>query len=670
MCTFFRHYGDKKTASRPPVCVQVSGLLLAALVGLATAAIAAPAGPQRVVSLSPAATDMLVALGLGDRLVGVTFYDRVPPPARPQVVGGVLAPNREAIARLRPDLIIVSGFRQPELEDYFRAQGVQVLALPAGGMADIPRNLTTLAQHFQRPEAAAELLRQYNDKLDLIRRKVARIPEGQRRRVVRLMSEEQLLVPGDDSFQNEFIRAAGGIPPVWGQQGATVAVTPEAWRRFDPQVIYYCGSTPEKIKALLQRPEWREVSAVRENQLYAFPCELACRLAPQAADFVAWLAAVIYTPEFADPRLQVQPDEFLGELQPISLPLPYVKQACIVRSRLRDFDHQSLVIDFTAPQEVLSTLEGWRTGITTVGNHYTPPPGWSLSHYLGLDRDRSQLYRLLNREPQTTSFLFTGANMSNLAVKQAGFRELEVWVLATAGVEGNALRLSREEGRYYEPGTINIILLTNQKLSRRAMSRLLIDITEAKTAALQDLDVRSTEKGLLYQATGTGTDNIIVVGGQGRELKAAGGHSKLGELAATAVYQAVSEAVRKQNGLERQRPVWQRLQERKISLFNLVKEAVPEGQRRQVLAAWEAALLQPRYAGFLEAALALADAAERGQVQDLQAFQQWCQHLAEELADGRPLPPIRVSRSRPSLPPPLRAACEAFLQGLTARTQP
>ena len=61
-----------------------------------------------------------------------------------------------------------------------------------------------------------------------------------------------------------------------------------------------------------------------------------------------------------------------------------------------------------------------------------------------------------------------------------------------------------------------------------------------------DLDVRSSAAPRRYQATGTGTDNILVVQGTGIPIKLAGGHSKMGELIARAVYQGVLEAVSKQ----------------------------------------------------------------------------------------------------------------------------
>jgi len=139
-------------------------------------------------------------------------------------------------------------------------------------------------------------------------------------------------------------------------------------------------------------------------------------------------------------------------------------------------------------------------------------------------------------------------------VERQGDRSLLCSILVT--LKSNAVRMSVDEGRFYEPGTINIILLTNMKLSQRAMTRAIISATEAKTAALQDFDIRSSCTPLIHQATGTGTDNIIVVEGKGSKINNAGGHTKMGELIAKAVYEAVQEAVYKQNGMVFRRNVF------------------------------------------------------------------------------------------------------------------
>ena len=194
-----------------------------------------------------------------------------------------------------------------------------------------------------------------------------------------------------------------------------------------------------------------------------------------------------------------------------------------------------------------------------------------------------------------------------------------VYALVTAGVKSNALRMGKDEGNIMSRAPSTLFCLTNMKLSTRAMTRAIISATEAKTAALMDLDVRSTPTPATYQATGTGTDNILVVQGTGVSIENAGGHTKMGELIAGAVYQGVMEAVAKQNALVPGRNVFQRLYERHISPHELVSEAQCDcmAKKGEAVAALEEILMNPRYAGFLEAAFALSNDYRRGLILDL-----------------------------------------------------
>jgi hypothetical protein len=141
-----------------------------------------------------------------------------------------------------------------------------------------------------------------------------------------------------------------------------------------------------------------------------------------------------------------------------------------------------------------------------------------------------------------------------------------VTAVVTAGVHGNAACAGdpaawRETETGWEkassavpvPGTINTMLLINHALTEGALARAVITMTEAKSAALQRLAVRS-----LYSAdfaTGTGTDQYCVAarlasGGGGKEFTSTSPHSKLGELIGVTVRDATLEALRWQNGLE------------------------------------------------------------------------------------------------------------------------
>ena len=317
---------------------------------------------------------------------------------------------------------------------------------------------------------------------------------------------------------------------------------------------------------------------------------------------------------------------------------------------------------------MVSTLEGERKGIESVGNHYSPQPCWGIGHKSGLSGVRKRVYQVIGKSEEKASFLFTGADMGNLVVKRQKFRDMEVYALVTAGVKSNAVRMSKDEGRFYEPGTINIILLPNMKLTPRAMTRAIISATEAKTAALQDLDIRSAYSSLYNQATGTGTDNIIVVQGTGIQIENAGGHSKLGELIAKAVYAGVQEAIYRQNGLVNSRNIFQRLKDRKINIYGLVSEATCDCIYKEngLGGEIEEILLDPRYAGFIEASFAISDSYERGLICDLSGYELWCNNVAEEIA-GKKIAQLSDIVETDHKPVVLRMALNAILNGLCSK---
>jgi hypothetical protein len=258
--------------------------------------------------------------------------------------------------------------------------------------------------------------------------------------------------------------------------------------------------------------------------------------------------------------------------------------------------------------------------------------------------------------------------MDNLAIRTESFKDMKVTALVTAGVISNALRMSKDQGAYYEPGTINVILLANMRLSPRAMSRAVISATEAKSAALQDMDIRSSSSGAFHQATGTGTDNVLVVEGRGPAIDLAGGHTRMGELIARAVYHGVKEAVYLQNGLVGPRHVFQRLKERGVTLFGLISKATCDCgiKAGEMAVGLETLLLDPRYASFVECAMSLSDDYERGLIRDLEAFHSWGRSVAGEIA-GRPVPELKDFIEEEGIPEVLRYALNVLANGLIHR---
>ena len=553
---------------------------------------------------------------------------------------------------------------QNQVYQKFKDSPVKLINLDTASISESYRNIRLLGKIFNREAAAEELISNIHaGSLRTVARKVARLPDGGRLRVIRLMGRNRIMTPGDDSFQNEMIRLAGGIPPSLGKNGDVVEISKDEWVRFNPQVIYGCGGDRQTARKFLKQAGWKDVDAVKNGRIFFFPCELTCRAATHTGHFVSWLSSRIYSDAYAQKEHQVLPEKVI-RTHKLSLDLPYVREAAVLYSHIHDFLNKTLLIDFTKPMTVVSTLEGQRTEILSVGNHYSPPPSWAIEHHGSLDTIRKRILGVIERSPNTTSLLFTGADMDHLAISKEDFRDMTAYALVTAGVKSNALRMSRDSGRFYEPGTINMLIMTNMTLSPRAMTRAIITATEAKTAAIQDLDVRSSETPGSNQATGTGTDNIVVVQGSGTPINNTGGHSKMGELIAKAVYQAVTQAILEQNGLTHNRNIFHRLKERGITVYELVSLIPNEvGISKPELAkAMENLLLNPENAAFLQASFAVSDDYERGLIADLAPHQMWCRQISEQIA-GHPIEPALDLVKMESLPPVLQMSLNALLNG-------
>ena len=623
--------------------------------------------PARVVSVVPSITETIFKLGAGNVIKGITYHTTYPAEANEKrIVGGFFSPCVKVIQEINPDVLFVSKFHV-QLMRAFAHSNCTVIDLETKSISDSFRNIVILGKLFDKEKEAQEIVRQIKDDFQLIRNKVAKIPLRSRKRVIRLMGRDSVMTPGDDSFQNEMIRAAGGIPPRLGKTGSVVPITKQEWVKFNPQVIYGCGQDRIVAKKILSQPGWRDVDAVREGKIFFFPCDLTCRAATNTGYFVKWLAARLYQDNYATKEDQVL-DEAVFRSRDLSLPLSYIKGARILYSHILDFVNKTLVIEFKKPLALVSTLEGHRHGIKVVGNHYSPPPCWAIEHKWGLKRIRRRVYKAIHVDESSSSFLFTGADMDNLAVEYQKYRDMEVCTLVTAGVKSNAVGMSADPGRYYEPGTINIIILPNMELTPRAMTRAIISATEAKIAALMDLDVRSHQSPKINQATGTGTDNMIVVQGSAIPIDNTGGHSKMGELIAKTVYKGVREAIAKQNGIVGNRNVLQRLKERHINIFELI--SVPPGPKKirkiDLVGPVEQVLLDPRYSSFLAAAFSLSDSYERGLVQDLTEFETWCRNIAEKIT-GRKIQQMYDLVSYKDLPTVMKMALNAILNGVYMR---
>jgi len=626
--------------------------------------------PRRVVSLVPSITEILLHIGAGKSLVGITYQSILPPgKGDAEIIGGFLHPDIQKIISLKPDLIFYSNLQKEIINQFIK--NTTMIELSAHSIAESFDHIQLLGQIFQKEKNAADIILAEEYQLKIISRKTALIPQKKRLRVLRLMGVNSVMTPGENSFQTDYIRAAGGIALNSGQTGEIIPLTLDQWQDFNPQFLYGCGKD-RQILQFLDQPGWRDVDAVRNRRFASFPCNLTCRAATHSGYFVSWLAANIYGREFSQKENFVLPEQIVKRSS-LKIDINYIKKAERVTSDIKDFRNKSVILTFKHPMKILSTLEGLKANIVTIANHYFPPPSWGLDANQGLPSLRDNTLKILGLKNDSTAILFTGADMDNMVISKEIFRDMEVVALVTAGVTGNAVRMSYDTGSFYEPdnliqpkkhGTINILLLSNMQLSSRAMTRAIISATEAKSAALQDLDIRSSYSPIFSQATGTGTDNIIVIEGRGEPIDVSGGHSKIGELIANVVYKGVQKAIYLQNGLNTKRSIFQRLKERKIDLQTICRRYAAEGQETTLCQTLESLLLQPEYENFIKALLPISDQYEKGLVNDLSSLDLWFRNIAIKI--GGPGTQL-VTKEIPSHPELLSRGFGALLSGITKK---
>ncbi len=228
------------------------GLLPAAALLLATAcapeqgagtppAPAPPAPPpSRVVVLGPSTAETIFALGLGEKVVGVSDYCVAPGAAGLPRLGGQWNPSLERIAALEPDLVVTQG-RFPRLEAVLRDQGVGHLALATDTWDSWEEEVRTLGELFQVPERAADLVAASRAALEEVRRQAAARAEPPVPVLLvvgrRPGQAAGLVVAGGASFLTTLLEAAGGRNVFADNPRNYFDLDEEALVRAAPEVI-------------------------------------------------------------------------------------------------------------------------------------------------------------------------------------------------------------------------------------------------------------------------------------------------------------------------------------------------------------------------------------------------------------------------------------------------
>ena len=288
-----------------------------------------------------------------------------------------------------------------------------------------------------------------------------------------------------------------------------------------------------------------------------------------------------------------------------------------------DIIKRSLVIRSSSPLRALtsSILNRGYTRFTAIVNHQIPQD-------YGHEKPKKLFFQTVKNLglPRQTLGLMTAVDVNNVSVISKKHKEITVCAVVTAGVLNSASAGDNaHEGML--SNTINIILLIDGNLSQHCMVNAVMTATEAKSAALRDLDIRSHLSTEL--ATGTTSDMIAVAcTGRGRSIMFAGTATKLGELIGKTVKEAVKTAIQKQHGITPDRTLLKRLEERGIKFEELLNSALElydrnfrEGTKKEIIQTFryrfKNALMDVNVSALVLAGLRLSEDCRRGLIPDL-----------------------------------------------------
>jgi ABC-type Fe3+-hydroxamate transport system substrate-binding protein len=242
--------------------------------------------PRRVVSLIPATTELLFAMGQGDRLVGRSQWCDYPAEAaRIASLGDGITPNLEAVLGARPDLVVLyhSG-QNGAAAERLRSLGIPAIRVRTDLLADVPRLAALLGRLLDARPAADSLSRRFEAELA-----AATVPPpADPPSIFLLVWDQPPMTVGSGSYLSELVQRAGGrniyadLPTSSGQ------ISVESAAARDPDAIL--TSNPA-LPAFAGRPEWQVVRAVRERRFVHAPGSEYSRPGPRAPEAIRRLAA-------------------------------------------------------------------------------------------------------------------------------------------------------------------------------------------------------------------------------------------------------------------------------------------------------------------------------------------------------------------------------------------
>ncbi len=252
--------------------------------------------PERIVSHVPSITETLFALGLNERIVGVSDHCDYPEEANSKPkIGGYFAPNIEAIVALEPDVVFTDGHVASiaQLDNF----GIPFVVLDPGDIDWVLRDIALLGRITGTEQTATKITDDMRSQIDAV---VSTVGNATRPRVFYVIDATDPTKPwtaGPGSFVNDLIGRAGGENIAAQAQGPWIQFSVEELVNSDPEVILVDsmhGTAVISPEAIKQLPGWQDTTAAREDRIYTIDGDLVNRTGPRIVQGLEEMAKAIH----------------------------------------------------------------------------------------------------------------------------------------------------------------------------------------------------------------------------------------------------------------------------------------------------------------------------------------------------------------------------------------
>lgn len=254
--------------------------------------------PQRIISISPANTEILFALGLGDKIVGDTTYCNYPAEAQNiSKVGGFSTPTIEKIVALQPDVVFAAPIHEAKVIPQLENLGIRVIAIAPKTINETYDAIELIGNVTGVQKAADTLVENMKARVNAVTRLVANLSDEAMPNVFYIVWHDPLMSAGSDTLPGQLIELAGGKNMFDNLSGyPTVSLESVIYR--EPEVIIAGTSMGSGGNASLQWAQSESrlhgTNAYKEGKIFSINTDLTGRYGPRIVDALEEMFCLIH----------------------------------------------------------------------------------------------------------------------------------------------------------------------------------------------------------------------------------------------------------------------------------------------------------------------------------------------------------------------------------------